>query len=58
MGESYPALWVAHLTKADEHRVRMECYIPKTIKIRFDEEGKGVVVRSDCHEVCLYEAMF
>ena len=44
MGESSPTLWVAHLTKADERRVRMECYIPKTIKIRFDDEGKGVVV--------------
>ena len=58
MGESYPTLWVAHLTKADERRVRMECYIPKNVKICFDDESKGAVVRSDYHEVCLYEAMF
>lgn len=50
MGESYPTLWVAHLTNVDEHGVRMECYIPKAIKIRFDEEGKGTVVCSNCHE--------
>lgn len=58
MGESHPALSVAHLTKADKRRVRMECFILKSIKIRFDEEGKGTVLRLDSHEVCLYEAMF
>jgi hypothetical protein len=58
MSESHPTLWVAHLTKVDEHQVRTECFIPKNIKICFDEEGKGAVVRSDSHEVYLYNGMF
>jgi hypothetical protein len=58
LGESHLALWEAHLTKADERRIRTKCYILKTIKIHFDEEGKGAMVRSNNHEVCLYKAMF
>jgi hypothetical protein len=58
MGETYPALSKAHLTKADERRIRLDCYIPKLVKLCFDEEKQGVVVRTDSHEVCLYETMF
>jgi hypothetical protein len=58
LGDAHPALWEAKLTSADEHRIRAECYVPKFIKIRFDEAKSGAVVRSDCHEVCVYEAMF
>jgi hypothetical protein len=58
LGDAHPALWEAKLTKADEHRIRSECFIPKFVKIRFDEAKSGAVVRSDSHEVCLYKTMF
>jgi hypothetical protein len=58
MGDAHPSLWEAKLTKADKHRIRSKCYIPRFVKIRFDEQKSGAVVRLDCHEVCLYEAMF
>jgi hypothetical protein len=58
LGDAHPALWEARLSKADEHQIRTECYIPKFIKIRFDEERKDDIVRSDCHEVYVYEVMF
>jgi hypothetical protein len=58
LGDAHPALWDAKLTKADEPRIRLECFIPKFVKIRFDTEKKGVVVRSNYHEVCVYKTMF
>ena len=58
MGESYPIVWKADLTKADEHRIRLDCYIPKSVKLRFNDGKQDTVVRVDSHEVCLYEAMF
>ena len=58
LGEAHPALWESKLSKAEESRIRSKCFIPKFIKIRFDEEKLGVVVRSDCHKVCVYETMF
>jgi hypothetical protein len=33
LGEAHPALWEAHLTNADEGQIRIECFIPKYIKI-------------------------
>ena len=57
-GKSHPALWEAKLTKVDARQIRVECYIPKNIKIRFDVKKRGDVVCSYCHEVCLYETMF
>jgi hypothetical protein len=58
LGDTHLALWESKLTKADESRIKSECTIPKYIKIQFDEEKSGVMVRSDCHKVYLYEAMF
>jgi hypothetical protein len=58
LGNSYPALWKSDLTPADEHIIKLDCYITKNVVICFDTEGSGVVVRSDRNEVCLYEAMF
>ena len=58
LGDAHPALWESKLSKAEEHRIRSECFIPKFIKIRFDEEKSDAVVRSECHEVCVYETMF
>jgi hypothetical protein len=37
MGDTYPALWKANLTKVDKHRVRLDCYIPKSVKLCFDD---------------------
>ena len=58
LGEAHPALWESKLSRVDERRVRSECFILKFIKIWFDEEKSGTVVRSDCHEACVYETMF
>ena len=58
MGDTYPPLWKAHLTKADERWVRVDCDIPKLVKLHFDDEKWGAMVRADSHEVYLYEAMF
>jgi hypothetical protein len=38
MGNTYPALWWPELTKADERRIKIDCYIPKSVKLRFDDE--------------------
>lgn len=46
------------MTKDDEHRVRLDCYIPKSMKFQFDDKKKGTIVRVDENEVCLYETMF
>jgi hypothetical protein len=37
LGDTHPSLWEAKLTKADEHRIRSECYILRFVKIGFDE---------------------
>jgi hypothetical protein len=58
LDDAHPALWEAKLTKVDKRQIRSECAILKYIKIRFDENKSGAVVCSDCHEACLYEAMF
>lgn len=58
LGDTHPTLWEAKLSKANERRIRTECYIPRFVKIQFDEERKGAIVHSDCHEVCVYEVMF
>ena len=58
LGDSHPALWESKLSAMDEPRVRAECHIPYYMKIHFDTENSGAVVRSDTHEVCLYEEMF
>jgi hypothetical protein len=58
LGVAHPALWEAKLSKTDERQIRLECYIPKFVKIHFDEAKSGAVVCSDCHEVYVYEAMF
>jgi hypothetical protein len=58
LSDAHPALWEAKLSKADERRIRKECFIPRFVKLRFDEGKSGAIVRSDCHEVCVYEAMF
>jgi hypothetical protein len=51
-------MWEIKLSRADERRVRKECFIPPFVKLRFDEKKSGAIVRSDRHEVCVYEAMF
>ena len=58
LGDAHLALWESKISRADECQIRSECFIPRFIKIRFDEEKSGAVVRSDYHEVCLYETMF
>jgi hypothetical protein len=58
LGDAYPATWESKLSRADERRVRKECFIPPFVKLRFDEKKFGAIVRSDRHEVCVYEAMF
>jgi hypothetical protein len=58
LGDTHPALWEAKLSKVDERWIRTECYIPRFIKIWFNEEKKGAIVCSNYHEVCVYEAMF
>ena len=58
LGEAHPALWESKLFRAEKRRIKSECFISKFIKIRFDEEKSGVVVCSNCHEVCVYETMF
>jgi hypothetical protein len=58
LGDAHPAMWESKLSKADERRIRKECFIPPFVKIRFAERGSGDIVRSDHHEVCVYETMF
>ena len=51
LGDAHLALWESKISRADKHQIRSECFISRFIKIRFDEEKLGAVVR-------LYEAMF
>jgi hypothetical protein len=57
LGNSYPALWRAELTKANERRIKADYFILKSVKLRFDNEKVGAIVRSDSHKVCMYETM-
>jgi hypothetical protein len=58
LGDAHPAMWESKLSKADERRIRKECFIPPFVKIQFTERGSGAIVHSDRHEVCVYETMF
>jgi hypothetical protein len=58
LGDTHPATWESKLSRADERRIRQECFIPPFVKLRFDEKKSGTIVCSDRHEVCMYEAMF
>jgi hypothetical protein len=33
LGDAHLALWEAKLSKADERRIKIECYIPRFVKI-------------------------
>ena len=33
LGDAHPALWESKLSRAEERRIRSECFIPKFIKI-------------------------
>ena len=57
LGDSHPALWKSKISAIDEPRIKAECHIPRYMKICFDTEKSGAVVRSNIHEVYLYEAM-
>jgi hypothetical protein len=57
LGNTHPATWESKLSRADERRIRQECFIPLFVKIRFNEKKSGAIVHSDRHEVCVYEAM-
>jgi hypothetical protein len=52
---TYPSLWWPELTKADERQIKMEFFIPRSVKLHFDDERKGAIVHVDAHEVCPYE---
>ena len=58
LSEAHPALWESKLSRAEKCRIRSECFNLKFIKLRFDDEKSGAVVRSDCHKVCVYKNMF
>ena len=58
LGDSHLALWKSKISAIDEPRIRAECHIPRYMKICFDTEKSGAIVRLDTHKVCLYEAMF
>jgi hypothetical protein len=58
LGDAHPAMWESKLLRADERRVRKECFIPPFVKLRFDEKKNDAIVHSDRHEFCVYEAMF
>ena len=58
LGKAHPALWESKMSKADDFWIKSKCFILKYIKICFDEEKSSAMVRSDYHEVCLYETMF
>jgi hypothetical protein len=58
LGDSHPALWEAKLSKVDKRWILKECFIPRFVKLWFDEEKSGAIVHLDRHEVCVYEVMF
>jgi hypothetical protein len=58
LGDAHPAMWESKLSRADERRVRKECFIPLFVKLRFGEKKNGAILRLDRHEVCVYKTMF
>jgi hypothetical protein len=54
----YPGLWRTKTTRADESQLREKYSIPTSVQLRFGSENEGAMVRSDEHEICLYEDMF
>jgi hypothetical protein len=54
----YPGLWRTKTTRADEPQLREKYSIPTSVRLRFGLENEGAMVRSDEHEVCVYEDMF
>jgi hypothetical protein len=54
----YPGLWRTKTTRADEPQLREKYSIPTSVRLRFGSENEGAMVRSDEHEVCVYEDMF
>jgi hypothetical protein len=58
MDTFYPGLWRTKTTRADESQLREKYSIPTSVQLRFGSENEGAMVRSDEHEVCLYEDMF
>ena len=43
-------LWESKLPRIEERRIRLECFISRFVKLRFDKEKSGVMVHSDCHK--------
>jgi hypothetical protein len=39
LGDAHPATWESKLSRADERRIRQECFIPPFVKVRFSERG-------------------
>ena len=58
LGNTYSAIWKIKITAVDKSRLRWVYSIPFSIKLRFDNEDKGVVVHAKENEVCVYEDMF
>ena len=58
LDDSHLALWKSKISTINEPWIRAKCHISRYMKIRFDTEKSGAVVRTDTHEVCLYETMF
>lgn len=61
LGHSYPAIWKADLTSADEPRIRRDCFIPQTVNLRFDSEWAGgwfvpTRTKSACTRLCSEQA--
>jgi hypothetical protein len=54
----YPGSWRTKTTCADESQLREKYSIPSSMQLRFGSEDEGAMVRSDEHEVCVYEDMF
>lgn len=44
LGNSYPVLWKADLTRVDEPWIKQCCFIPRTVNLRFDDAQKGAMV--------------
>jgi hypothetical protein len=54
----YPGLWRTKTTCADEPQLREKYSIPSSVQLRFGSENESTMVRSDEHEICVYEDMF
>ena len=44
LGDTHPIMWESKISRADERRIRSECFISRFIKIQFDKEMSGAVV--------------